>query len=48
VDHERVPRSTGWIFTSSIPLEALFRRGSRGLQTAAAGFFTIEERMRHA
>jgi hypothetical protein len=28
--------------------EALFRRGSRGLQIAAAGFFTREEEMRHA
>ena len=28
--------------------EALFRRGSRGLQIAAVGFFTREEKIRHA
>ena len=28
--------------------EALFRRGSRGLQIAAVVFFTREEKMRHA
>jgi hypothetical protein len=28
--------------------DALFRRGSRGLQLAAVGFFTREEQMRHA